>query len=301
MSSPAPLVSVVTLNYNNKAVTLELLRSIREHCHYPRLEVIIVDNGSVEDPSKECLEIYPEAKMLLTGRNLGFSGGNNAGLRCAKGDYIFIVNNDTEFTPGLLEKLVEVFEEHPDAGLVSPKFHYFFHKGIIEYVGFLPVDVFTGRSRSIGGGQEDRGQYDKLTETSYPHGGGMMISRSVLDEVGYMPEEFFLYYEELDWSEHVKRKGYKIYLQPHALIYHKESMTTGKASPLKTFYQTRSRILFMRRNVKWFQFLIFCSFLIFFTIPKNTILFALRGEWKHLKNFWKGVLCHLFPGITYTP
>lgn len=300
MSSPSPLVSIVTLNYNNKAVTLELLHSIRQQCAYPNLELIIVDNGSLEDPSKECLQVYPDARMVLTGKNLGFSGGNNAGLRMAKGDYIFIVNNDTEFTPGLLEKLVEVFRNYPDAGLVSPKFQYFFHKGIIEYAGFLPVNVLTGRSNSIGGGEEDRGQHDQFKQTDYPHGGGMMISRKVLEEVGPMPEEFFLYYEELDWSEQVKRKGYKVYFQPAALIYHKESMTTGKLSPLKTYYQTRSRILFMRRNVEWYQFLVFCLFLGFFTIPKNTLLYIIRGEWEHLKNFWKGVLWHFNPRFTYS-
>ena len=124
-----------------------------------------------------------------------------------------------------------------------------------------------------------------------------MVPRSVVEEAGMMPEKFFLYYEELDWSEQIRRKGYKIYYQPASLIYHKESMTTGKASPLKTFYQTRNRILFMKRNVAWYQFLVFIIFFILLTIPKNTIKFLLEGKVQHLKAFWKGILWHLFPGI----
>jgi len=141
MSPNYPLVSIVTLTWNTTEITCDFLRSIVEHSTYPNLEVIIVDNGSKEDPTATFKAIYPEARVILNGKNLGFTGGNNVGIRAAKGDYLFIVNNDTEFTPGLIEGLVEVFEQHPDAGMVSPKFHYFFHKGTIEYAGYNTVNV----------------------------------------------------------------------------------------------------------------------------------------------------------------
>ena len=285
-----PLVSVIALNYNNTAVTVEFLRSIREHCSYLAIEVIVVDNGSVEDPSTACIAEYPAVKMVLTGANLGFSAGNNAGLRVARGDYFFIVNNDTEFTPGLLEGLLEIFQTYPDAGMACPKFQYYFHKGTMEWAGFRKINVFTGRNTAIGHGEKDEGQYNTVRETPYAHGGAMLVPRKVVENVGLMPEEFFLYYEELDWSEQIRRKGYKIYYQPASLIYHKESMTTGKASPLKTFYQTRNRILFMKRNVAWHQYLVFILFFIFLTVPKNSLQFILGGKMEHLKAFWKGAL-----------
>lgn len=294
-----PLVSIITLNYNNTAVTVEFLRSVQQHCQYPAIEVIVVDNGSREDPTQACLDEYPTARIILTGVNLGFSAGNNVGIKAAKGDYFFIVNNDTEFTPGLIEGLLECFNTNPYAGLVSPKFHYFFHKGTIEYAGFNKVNVLTGRNTSIGKGEADHGQYNQPRETPYAHGGGMMTSRAAVIKVGLMPEIYFLYYEELDWSEQMRRSGYKIYYQPQALIYHKESMTTGKESTLKTFYQTRNRILFMKRNVKWHQFVAFILFFFLFTIPKNTLSYLLQGKLQHLKWFWKGILWHIFPGIKY--
>lgn len=293
------LVSIIALNWNTHSVTCDFLKSIREHCKYPNIEVIIVDNASQEDPTTLFTSIMPEVIVLRNKTNLGFSGGNNTGIKAAKGEYLFIVNNDTEFTPGLIEGLLEVFRRHPDAGVASPKFHYFFDKGTIEYAGYQSVNIFTGRNGMIGCREKDEGQYDQLSETHYAHGGGMMVSRKVIDEVGPLYEPFFLYYEEFDWCTQIKKKGYKIYYQPKSLIYHKESMTTGKASPLKTFYITRNRILFMRRNAPLPGLLVFLAWFVCFTIPKNTIQFVSRKQKDHLRSFWKGIFWHFNKKITF--
>jgi GT2 family glycosyltransferase len=294
-----PLISIITLNWNTTDVTCEFLRSIREQNKYPCIEVIVVDNASREDPTAAFLAAYPDAIVIRNEANLGFSAGNNAGIRAAKGEYLFIVNNDTEFTPGLLEGLLEIFRTYPDAGMASPKFHYFFEKGTIEYAGYEQVNILTGRNGMVGCREKDNGQYNEVRPTHYVHGGGMMVPRRVVDEVGLMPEIFFLYYEELDWSEQIKRKGYSIYYQPASLIYHKESMTTGRSSPLKTFYLTRNRILFMRRNVAWPAFLVFTTYFLFFTMPKNTLSYLVRGQSAHLRSFWKGVLWQFNSKISY--
>jgi len=294
-----PLVSIVTLNWNGLAVTSELLRSIQRQNTYPHIELIVVDNHSSEDPTAALKMINPEVIVLRTEKNLGFSGGNNVGIRAAKGDYLFIINNDTEFTPGLIEGLLEVFEKHPDAGVVSPKFHYYFDKGTIEYAGYESVNIFTGRNGMIGCREKDKGQYDVLSETNYAHGGAMMVSRDVIEKVGGLHEDFFLYYEEFDWCNQIKRAGFKIYYQPKSLIYHKESMTTGKESPLKTYYITRNRILYMRRNVPLPGLLVFLLYFTCFTIPKNTLQYVVRKQKDHLRSFWKGILWHFNSKITF--
>ncbi|HEU4471301.1 MAG TPA: glycosyltransferase family 2 protein [Flavisolibacter sp.] len=295
-----PIVSIITVNYNSQEVTCDFLRSIRTQNTYPHIEVIVVDNASKEDPTAVFNSIYPEARIIRNEQNLGFSGGNNTGIRTASGDFIFMVNNDTEFTPGLLEGLLEVFRQYPDAGVVSPKFHYFYDKGTIEYAGYESVNIFTGRNMMVGWRQKDEGQYDEISETNYGHGGGMMVPKKVIDEAGLLYEPFFLYYEELDWCEKIKRKGYKVYYQPKSLIYHKESMTTGKFSPLKTFYLTRNRILFMRRNAPLPGLVVFLLYFICFTIPKNTLQFAVKKQKEHLRSFWKGILWHFNRRITFT-
>ena len=297
--SEQPLVSIITLNWNTTAVTCEFLTSIQEQNTYKNIEVIVVDNASDQDPSSAIQSIVPSAKIIRNKKNVGFSAGNNIGIKAAGGEYLFIVNNDTEFTPQLIESLLNVFQNNPDAGIVCPKFHYYFNKGVIEYAGYRPVNIFTGRNGMIGNGENDRGQYDRLSKTNYAHGGAMMVSRTAIENVGLLPELFFLYYEELDWSVKFKKKGYSIYFQPEALIYHKESMSTGKTNPLKTFYLTRNRILFMRRNMPAHGFSVFVIYFILFTVPKNSLVFLLKRQTKHLKSFWKGIWWHFNHRITF--
>jgi GT2 family glycosyltransferase len=297
--SELPLVSIITLNWNTTAVTCEFLTSIQEQNTYKNIEVIVVDNASDQDPSSAIQSIVPSAKIIRNKKNVGFSAGNNIGIKAAGGEYLFIVNNDTEFTPQLIESLLNVFQNNPDAGIVCPKFHYYFNKGVIEYAGYRPVNIFTGRNGMIGNGENDTGQYDRLSKTNYAHGGAMMVSRTAIENVGLLPELFFLYYEELDWSVKFKKKGYSIYFQPEALIYHKESMSTGKTNPLKTFYLTRNRILFMRRNMPAHGFSVFVIYFILFTVPKNSLVFLLKRQTKHLKSFWKGIWWHFNHRITF--
>ena len=125
-----PLISIVTINYNNTGLTEDLLRSVL--ClEYSKIEVIVVDNASEQDPSEQFKKILPSVNIILSKKNLGFAGGNNLGIKAAKGDYLFFVNNDTELTPGILNGLLEIFKDYPDAGVVSPKFHYYHSPGTI--------------------------------------------------------------------------------------------------------------------------------------------------------------------------
>ncbi|WP_245975116.1 glycosyltransferase family 2 protein [Deminuibacter soli] len=292
MAANQPLVSIITINYNNVAVTCDLLLSIA--CvNYPNIEVIVVDNASAENPTAALVEAYPGIKVIVSEKNLGFAGGNNLGIKAATGDYLFFVNNDTVMTAGLVDGLLEIFQQYPDAGIVSPKFHYYYAPGVIEFAGYNQVNVFNGRNTMVGCRKKDYGQYDKVSETHYAHGGGMMVPAKVIAEVGMMPELYFLYYEEFDWCEQIKRKGYKVYYQSNALIYHKESMSVGKHSTLKTFYLSRNRILFMRRNVKGVPLVLFTCYFTFITLPKNVATFLVRREMKHLQAFWKGIAWNL--------
>lgn len=292
MENKKPLISIITINYNNAEITADFLESVI--ClDYDNVEVIVVDNASTEDPSEKLKNVYPQVKLILSEKNLGFAGGNNLGIKEANGDYLFFVNNDTVLTKDIFKGLLEIFEKYPDAGIVSPKFHYYDSPGTIEYAGYNKVNNFTARNSMVGCKMHDDGQFDEIKTTNYAHGGAMMVPKKVVDEVGMMPELYFLYYEEFDWCEQIKRKGYKVYYQYKSLIYHKESMSVGKKSILKTFYLNRNRILFMRRNVKGVSFLGFALYYTFITVPKNTFTYLYNGEPGHLKAFWKGYLWNL--------
>ena len=266
------LVSIITVNFNQSYVTEELLASISHTNTYPSIEIIVVDNGSKINSVPEWTLKFPDIVFIRSERNLGFAGGNNLGINAAKGDYFFLVNNDTEFTPGLVQTLVETLESNLRIGMVSPKIRYFDQPEMLQYMGFTDMNYYTARNESIGQFETDNGQYDHLTgSTGYAHGAAMMVKKECIDKAGLMADNFFLYYEELDWCDRIKRAGYEIWLQPAALIYHKESVSVGKVSALKEYFMNRNRILFIRRNApllaRWFFYIYFVALV----VPRNVL------------------------------
>ncbi len=304
-----PVVSFITVNYNQRELTLAMLRSIYRTVAGLSFEVIVVDNASREDPAPAIRAEFPDVICLQAGGNIGFAAANNLGIRRASGQYLFFVNNDTELTPGLTEGLVDFLSRTPDAGAVSPLICYFpeTEKGqadVIQYAGTTPVHMLTGRNRTIGAGETDTGQYRGVRETAYAHGAAMMVPKTVIKQIGPWPENFFLYYEELDWCAHMRRAGLKIYVLGDVKIYHKESVTIGQDSPLKLFYLNRNRILFMRRNYAGVRLWPFVVFLCLVTVPKNLLLYTLRGRPALRKAFWRAVWWHVAPrqvGDPYLP
>jgi GT2 family glycosyltransferase len=288
-----PLISLITINYNQLKITAEFIESTK-NLTYPNYEIIVVDNNSSKDPSEYLRSLNPQIKVIRSEQNLGFSGGNNVGIKAAKGEYFFIVNNDTEVTPHLLHKLLEPFELDSSIGVVSPKIRYFSDPNIIQYAGFSSINPYTGRNKTIGYKQEDVGQFDTPGYTAYAHGAAMLVKREIVEKVGFLPEIFFIYYEELDWSANIHKAGYKIYYQPEALIYHKESMTMGKESLMKTYYFNRNRILFMRRHASPFQFLCFAIFFLVGILPTKVIRYAARLQFRHMFYFFKAMVWHLW-------
>ena len=288
-----PLVSIVTLTWNQTKITCEFLESTRQ-LKYRNYEILVCDMGSEVDPTDFInSQNYPNTRVLRSEKNLGFTGGNNWGIRQAKGEYIFIVNNDTEVTPDLLDVLIEPFYKDPAIGVTCPKIRFFHHPDVIQYAGFNPINVYTGRTTSVGNKEVDRGQHDNSGYTFGAHGCAMMVKKEVIDKVGMFPEKFFIYYEEWDWSSRILKAGYKIYYQAKGLIFHKESITMGKQSAIKVYYHTRNRILYMRRNTNMLQFLAFMTFFLLFTAPKATIKYALSRQFEHLKSFVKGTIWNL--------
>src|SRR5690606_16044770 len=149
---------------------------------------------------------------------------------------------------------------------------------------------FTGRSKRIGWMEKDLGQHDALRETDLAHGAAMMVPRRVIDRVGMMPEFFFLYYEEVDWCASIKKAGFKIFVVPRSKVYHKESMSVGKHSTLKTYYMTRNRLLYMRRNSAGLRKVVWMLFFLVFSLPKNAIMFTIQRDMQHARAFWKGLM-----------
>ena len=243
------ILSIITINYNGLKDTCELIDSLP--LEDESIEVIVVDNASKEDEATEIEQRYPQIKVIRSQENLGFAGGNNLGIQAAKGKYLFFINNDTILSHHTSDfsHLINRLESSPKIGAVSPKIKFSWGDNSIQFAGYTPLSSITMRNRTIGYGETDNGQYDTAHPTPYAHGAAMMIKREVIEKAGLMPECYFLYYEELDWSMMIRRAGYDIWYEPACTIFHKESQTTGHNSPLRTSYMTRNRLLFVKRNI----------------------------------------------------
>src|SRR5690348_7234682 len=184
-------VSIITVNYNHHHLTEALLHSIFFKNTYPQIEIIVVDNGSTTNPVPAWQEYFSDVKFIRSEVNLGFAGGNNVGIRAATGDYLFLVNNDTEFTENLVEVLVCTLDNHPSCGVVSPKIRYYNKPNVLQYAGYTEMNYYTCRNHCIGQFEEDKGQYDNRTGiTGFAHGAAMMIKREAIEKAGLMAENF---------------------------------------------------------------------------------------------------------------
>ncbi len=276
------LISFITINYNGLKDTCELIESLPRCTEY---EIIVVDNASATDEATAIACRYPYVKIVRSQQNLGFAGGNNLGIKAAQGRYLFFINNDTvlkgsdEEKQASLQELTKILQSSDKIGLVCPKIRFAWGDNPIQFAGYTPLNKITMRNHSIGFGEDDRGQYNRPHPTPYAHGAAMMAKREAITRVGLMPECFFLYYEEIDWSEMFTRAGYEIWYSPACTIYHKESKSTGQNSPLRTYYITRNRLLFAKRNTDFFfyRWLTYC-YLIALVAPRDMLLYAFRRQ-----------------------
>jgi hypothetical protein len=246
-------LSIITINYNGLADTCALIDSIP--LNDDSLEVIVVDNASKADEATTIQQRYPQVRVIKSDKNLGFAGGNNLGIKAAHGKYLFFLNNDTLLRPQTSDfrHLISRLGADEKIGAVCPKICFAWGSNPIQFAGYTPLSPITIRNRAIGFGEEDNGQYDTAHPTPYAHGAAMMVKRAVIEKVGLMPKCYFLYYEELDWSVIIRRAGYEIWYEPTCTVYHKESQAIGQNSPLRTYYMTRNRLLFAKRNINSYE------------------------------------------------
>lgn len=284
------IVSIITINYNGLKDTCELIDSLP--LEDKSIEVIVVDNASKEDEAAIIVCRYPQVKVIRSEQNLGFAGGNNLGIKAAQGKYLFFINNDAILKPQTsdLSHLISRFETDAMIGMVCPKICFAWGDKPIQFAGYTPLSRYTMRNRSIGFGESDKGQYNTAHPTPYAHGAAMMVKREALEKVGLMPECYFLYYEELDWSMMFTRAGYSIWHEPACTIYHKESQATGQNSPLKNYYLTRNRLLFVKRNIKGLRRYITYTYLLLVVALRDIYRYILHRQFDLASATKKGII-----------
>ena len=279
-------LSIITVNYNGLNDTCALIDSIPFN---EDMEVIVVDNGSIKNEASILQNRYPHITAIRSNQNLGFAGGNNLGIKTAKGKYLYLINNDTVFKDFNPQVLIKRLKSSQKIGMVCPKIRFAWNDNPIQFAGYTPLSPITIRNRAIGFGEEDKGQYDMPHQTPYAHGAAMMLKREVVDKAGLMPECYFLYYEELDWSMMLTRAGYEIWYDSASTIYHKESRSTGQNSPLRTYYITRNRLLLVKRNWSGFSKYISYCYLIIIVAIRDILKYTLQGKFSLTSAVLKGI------------
>lgn len=296
MDSNAPSsVAIIVLNWNGYSHSLICLRSLSQ-VNYPNLKIILVDNGSVDGSVQKLKDEFRDVTFLENQNNLGFTGGNNAGIEYALNqefDHILLLNNDTTVMPDFLEKLVSLLESYPQAGMVQPLILFEDNKNKIWSAGGK-YNSFNGNSITQG----DRKNVDNfsltISELDWATGCCILVSSRLVKEIGLLQNSYFAYFEDVDWSLRARKAGYKILLQPESIIYHegsaasKKQFDEGILSPTVFYLHSRNQLFQLRRHVTLPHSLLAWPY----QLGKYFIwmvYFGLRGRFKKLRAVARGI------------
>lgn len=263
-------VSIIILNWNRKNDTIECLESIEKlQISGFELEIVVVDNASSDGSQKAVEQIFKKitkknmfCKQIRNKTNLGFAEGNNVGMKYALdtgADYLLVLNNDTEVDKDLIKKLLEAANRYPKVGVISPKIYFAkgfeFHKSryknkelgkVIWYAGG-DMDWNNVYGSNCGVDEVDKGQFEKTKKTDFATGACMFLRSKALKDVGIFDEKYFMYLEDADLSQRLKRKKWEVLYTPKASIWHKVAQSSGIGSDLNDYFITRNRLLFGMR------------------------------------------------------
>ncbi|MEA1936618.1 MAG: glycosyltransferase family 2 protein [Patescibacteria group bacterium] len=283
-------VYIIVLNWNGKDDTIECVKSLQK-INYDNYKIVVVDNGSEDDSVFAIRRNFPEIKIVENKKNLGFAGGNNIGINYAvenKADYILLINNDTTVDENFLSELVEAGESDKKIGALGSKIYFYSEPNRIWFAGGK-VNWLKNKGEHLGLDKIDSGQDDKISETDYLTGCCLLVKREVIEKIGVLAEDYFLYYEDTDYSARIKNVGYKIVCVPKSKIYHKISRSTKPGSSNYIYYHVRNGLVMAKRNGSFLSrtaIYPYCVFLflkqiikiIFFPQKRNWAYAVLRGE-----------------------
>lgn len=304
-------VCVILINWNGWRDTIECLQSLNQ-VEFPRLQVVVVDNGSSDDsvaqirkwceqtdiPYTVCFGRHPEVVpqpngtpmsrqrgigrllMLALDQNIGFCAGNNVGMKQAfanGADFLLILNNDTHVTPGFLRPLVEVAKRERRVGLVGGLICYAEEPDRIWFAGGT-FDKYLESVRRLDGKLISDVDLAKTLDTDWVSGCMMLVPRSIYEELGGFDERFFIWSEEWDYSLRVKAAGYRLVVATDAKVYHKVGRSLGVMKPLSYYYGTRNRLLLKQMYLPVHLQVAFLTWFLFSRLIRYS-QFALHARW----------------------
>lgn len=253
-----PRVAIVVLAWNGVSLTLACLDSVRS-LDYGNLDVIVVDNASTDGTAAAVRKAHGDRVTIIENPlNLGFSAGNNVGIRRALeggAEFVLLLNNDTTVDSRLVNSLVDAFRGSQDIGVVGPKIYYASPPDRIWFAGG-EIHLSRGLSRHTGIRESDTGLYDKSRDVDYVTGCALMARREVFQAIGFLDPVFSAYYEDADFCMRARRNGFRVVYVPAGKVWHKISSSTGgQISRTKIARKLRSTLIFLGRYASWHHWL----------------------------------------------
>ena len=240
------VASVIVVNWNGKH-HLETCLYALERQTYPDYEIILVDNGSSDGSAEFVERNFPSVRVLRLPENKGFCGGNNIGIQQSRGEYIALINNDTEADPDWLLESVKALESHPEAGFTASRIRLLDIRGLLDTAGDLFYN--TGYPGKRGWLQPDGPEYDKNAWVFGACAGAAVYRRSMLNRIGLFDEDFFNYVEDIDLSFRAQIAGYRCLYVASAIVYHKVSATIGFDNSRKQYWSHRNHWYALLKNL----------------------------------------------------
>ena len=282
-------VSVILVNWNGWQDTAECVASCASLCGVDA-RLVVVDNHSEDDSIEQLHERFPDLRVVRAEANHGFAGGNNLGIEIAlaeQAEYVWLLNNDTTVAPDSLAELVADAERHPEAGMFGSKVLYSAEPGVIWFAGGTLDPFKAGYPRHIGADQPDDGRFDKPSVTEFLTGCSLLVRREVIERIGMLPEEYFMYWEDVDWCWRAREAGWECRYVPTSRVWHKVASSLRGTGYVDLQYETRNRLRFYSHHERRRL-----ARVLFWTI-RDALLLAIRGRVRNACARLAGVLDYL--------
>jgi GT2 family glycosyltransferase len=286
-------ICIIILNQNKKDDLLDCINSINQQV-YKNFIIVVVDNGSVDGSAEAVKNKYPEVNLIENKINSGAAGGRNIGIKYAiknlHFNFFLFLDNDVILEKYFLQEMIKSVNVDPNLNIITPKCYLMDYPGIIGYAGGMSINLFTGDIENIGNEKRDEGQFDQSKFVS-SSGGLCLISRKVINEVGLFDERFNPYgWEDVDYSLRAREKGFKIFYNHNAIIYHKGGKKQrGKIAEVYESSKVKNYFYLIRKHANIFQLLLI-SFILPFKLLFLIIKEIFHGEFRILYFQFRGLL-----------
>ena len=277
--------SVIILNWNGAEMLRTYLPSVVAHTTLPDVEIIVADNGSTDNSLEVLRTEFPNVRTIVLDQNYGFAEGYNRAINQVDSQYVVLLNSDVEVTAGWLEPMLAYMDANTDVASIQPKIRSYINRDYFEHAGAAGGFVNAlgypyCRGRILWKVEQDKGQYDTITDVDWTSGACMCVRTNVYKELDGLDASFFAHMEEIDLCWRMRNAGWRLVCLPQSVVYHLGGGSLHYDSPRKTYLNHRNNLIMIRKNKKHPFGVLFVRFFLDYAAA---CLYLLQGRWGAFK------------------